>query len=203
MVVLNSAQHDPDSKGKAGRDSIRGESRPALLSTALLFNPGKLEIGFFRHRAGGVFYPLTTEETNMKCREIMSKNPVFCLPENNVGQAARVMRREHLGSLPVVTDDLRKELIGIVSERDLAFKVVGEARDAIRTHVYDVMTSTIFACGDEDDAITAVLAMQEHQIRRVPVVDRSGRLVGIISEGDVSVRVPPQMRLVRGLGQAA
>jgi len=133
----------------------------------------------------------------------MAKNPVCCLPEDNVGQAARVMRRERVGSVPVVTDELRKELIGIVSERDLAFKVVGEARDAIRTHVYDVMTSTIFACRDDDDVISALLAMEEHQIRRVPVVDHSGRLVGIISEGDVSVRVPSQMRLVRGLGQAA
>jgi len=139
----------------------------------------------------------------MKCREVMAKNPVCCLPEDNVGQAARVMRRERVGSVPVVTDELRKELIGIVSERDLAFKVVGEARDAIRTHVYDVMTSAIFACRDDDDVISALLAMEEHQIRRVPVVDHSGRLVGIISEGDVSVRVPSQMRLVRGLGQAA
>ena len=133
----------------------------------------------------------------------MAINPVWCLPEDNVGQAARVMRRERVGSVPVVTDELRKELIGIVSERDLAFKVVGEARDAIRTQVYDVMTSTIFACRDDDDVISALLAMEEHQIRRVPVVDHSGRLVGIISEGDVSVRVLPQMRLVRGLGQAA
>jgi len=113
------------------------------------------------------------------------------------------MRREQLGSVPVITDELRKELIGIVSDRDLAFKVVGEGRDAIRTHVHDVMTSTVFACRDDDDVISALLAMEAHQIRRVPVVDYSGRLVGIISEGDVSVRVPSQMRLVRGLGQAA
>jgi CBS domain-containing protein len=181
-----------------------GENRVLLYyQPPFYLSPANLKLGFFATEPVAFSIPSPRRRQNMKCREIMSKNPVFCLPENNVGQAARVMRREHLGSLPVVTDDLRKELIGIVSERDLAFKVVGEARDAIRTHVYDVMTSTIFACGDEDDAITAVLAMQEHQIRRVPVVDRSGRLVGIISEGDVSVRVPPQMRLVRGLGQAA
>ncbi len=139
----------------------------------------------------------------MKCRDVMAENPVCCLPEDNVGQAARVMRRERVGSVPVVTDELRKDLIGIVTDRDLAFKVVGELRDAIRTRVYDVMTSTIIACRDDDDVISALLAMDEHQIRRVPVVDHSGRLVGIISEADVSVRVPPQMRLVRGLGQAA
>lgn len=139
----------------------------------------------------------------MKCRDVMAENPVCCLPGDNVGQAARLMRRERVGSVPVVTDELRRDLIGIVTDRDLAFKVVGESRDAIRTRVYDVMTSTIVACRDDDDVISALLAMEEHQIRRVPVIDDAGRLVGIISEGDVSVRVPPQMRLVRGLGQAA
>jgi CBS domain-containing protein len=133
----------------------------------------------------------------------MTENPVCCLPDDNVGQAARAMRRERVGSIPVVTDDLRKELIGVITDRDLAFKVVGESRDPIRTRVYDVMTRATIACRDDDDIITALLAMEEHQIRRVPVVDYSGRIVGMISEGDVSVCVTPRMQLVRDLGQAA
>jgi len=139
----------------------------------------------------------------MKCREVMTENPVCCLPDDNVGQAARTMRRERTGSIPVVTDDLRKELIGVISDRDLAFKVVGESRDAIRTRVFDVMTRAVIACRDDDDVITALLAMEEHQIRRVPVVDYSGRVVGMISEDDVSVSATPRMQLVRDLGQAA
>jgi len=133
----------------------------------------------------------------------MSENPVCCLPEDNVGQVAREMRRERVGSIPVVTDDLKKELIGIITDRDLAYKVVGESRDPIRTRVFDVMTRTVVACRDDDDVITASLAMEEHQIRRVPVVDYSGRVVGMICEDDVSVCVTPRMRLVRDLGQAA
>jgi CBS domain-containing protein len=139
----------------------------------------------------------------MKCQEIMTDNPVCCMPEDNVGQAARLMRRERIGSVPVVTDELKRELIGIVTDRDLAIKVVGESRDAIRTTVYDVMTAAVVACREDDDVVSALLAMEEHQIRRVPVVDHSGRLVGIISQGDISIRVPPTMRIVRGLGQAA
>jgi CBS domain-containing protein len=133
----------------------------------------------------------------------MTENPVCCLPDDNVGQAARTMRRERVGSIPVVTDDLRRELIGVITDRDLAFKVVGESRDAIRTRVFDVMTCAVIACRDDDDVVTALLAMEEHQIRRVPVVDYSGRIVGMISEGDVSVCVTPGMRLIRDLGQAA
>ena len=65
------------------------------------------------------------------------------------------------------------------------------------------MTTAVVACREDDDVITALSAMEEHQIRRIPVVDYSGRLVGIISQGDISVRVPPAVRLIRGLGQAA
>jgi CBS domain-containing protein len=74
----------------------------------------------------------------MKCLEIIAENPVFCLPDDNAGQAARLMRRAHVGSVPVVTDEVRRELIGVISARDLAFKVIGESRDASRTSVYDV-----------------------------------------------------------------
>ena len=139
----------------------------------------------------------------MKCRDVMTENPICCLPEDSVGQAARIMRRERVGSIPVVTDDLKKELIGVISDRDLAFKVVGESRDAIRTCVYDVMTAAAVACREDDDVITALLAMEEHQIRRIPVMDHSGRLVGVICERDIAVRVPPTMQLIRDLGRAA
>ena len=67
----------------------------------------------------------------------------------------------------------------------------------------EVMTTAVVACREDDDVISALLAMDEHQIRRVPVVNYSGRLVGIISQGDISIRLPPAMQLVRGLGQAA
>jgi CBS domain-containing protein len=133
----------------------------------------------------------------------MTENPICCLPEDNVGQAARIMRRERAGSIPVVTDELKKELIGVITDRDLAYKVVGESRDAMRTQVYDVMTAAAVACRADDDVISALLAMQEHQIRRIPVMDNSGRLVGVISDTDIAVRVPPTMKLVRDLGQAA
>ena len=139
----------------------------------------------------------------MKCRDVMTENPICCAAYDNVGQAARVMRRERVGSIPVVTDDLKKELIGVITDRDLAYKVVGESRDAIRTQVYDVMTAAAVACRDDDDLIVALRAMEEHQLRIIPVMDHSGRLVGVISEGDIALQVPPAMRLVRDLGQAA
>ena len=139
----------------------------------------------------------------MKCQEIMVDSPVCCLPQDSVGQAARLMRRERIGSVPVITDDIRRELIGIVSDRDLAIRVVAESRDLTRTTVFDVMTSAVVACRDVDDVSSAVMAMAANEIRRVPVVDGSGRLVGIISQDDITLRVPRKFPFVSDLWQAA
>src|SRR5215475_881532 len=139
----------------------------------------------------------------MKCLEVITENPIFCLPDDTAGQVARLMRREHVGAVPVVTDERGRELIGVISARDVALKVVGESRDASRISVYDVMTSTVVACRDDDDVTSAVLAMEEHDIHSVPVVDFTGRLVGIISREDVWVRVPTRTPIVNNFWRAA
>src|SRR5205807_1164813 len=142
----------------------------------------------------------------MNCREVMTDNPVCCLPSDTVSQAARIMRREDVGPVPVVNDDQHKQLIGIITDRDLALKVVAESRDPIHTKVADVMTSTIFVCRDEDDVSSAISAMEEYQIRRIPVLDDNGRIVGIISQADVATRIREQNRtgeVVQEISQAA
>jgi CBS domain-containing protein len=98
------------------------------------------------------------------------------------------MRREHVGPVPVVSDERTMEIIGIVTDRDLAIKVVAEGRDPNRTSVGDVMTHTIVVCREDDDVSSAIAAMEEYQIRRIPVIDQGGRLVGIISQADVATR---------------
>ncbi len=125
----------------------------------------------------------------MFCREVMTENPACCLPTDLVSASARVMRREDVGAVPVINDEQQRQLIGIVTDRDLAIKVVAEARDPNHTLVQDVMTSTIIVCRECEDLSSAIKAMEEHQIRRVPVVDDDGRVVGIISQADVATRL--------------
>ena len=122
----------------------------------------------------------------MKCREVMTDNPTCCLPHDLVNQVARVMHREHIGAVPVVSDEHSRELIGIITDRDLAIKVVAESRDPGRTVVSDVMSHTIVVCREDDDLSSAIAAMDEYQIRRVPIIDQGGRLVGIISQADIA-----------------
>src|SRR4051794_16647932 len=121
----------------------------------------------------------------MKCREIMTTNPICCLPEETVGAAARVMRREHVASLPVISDERSRMLVGIVTNRDLVTKVVAESRGPNQTGIADVMTRTIVACRSDDDVESAIAAMDDHGVRHLPIIDRDGSIVGIISYSDL------------------
>ena len=122
----------------------------------------------------------------MKCSEIMTKNPACCLPTDTVDRAAQLMKTENVGPIPVVGDEQTKKLVGIVTDRDLALNVVAEGRDPKSTKVGDVMTTGVIACRTDDDLEKATTAMEEHQVRRIPIVDETDRIVGIIAQADVA-----------------
>jgi len=91
--------------------------------------------------------------------------------------------------VPVVSDHETKKLIGIVTDRDIALRVVGADRDVKGTWVADVMTPNPVACHANDNIDLAIEAMSLHRVRRIPTVDDSGQLVGIISQADVATRL--------------
>ena len=124
-----------------------------------------------------------------KCSDVMTQNPVCCLPTDSVSKAAQLMKAENVGSIPVIEDEQTMKLIGIVTDRDLAVQVVAPERDAGSTQVADVMTDEVVSCRASDDVQKAVDAMSQHQLRRMPVIDSDHRIVGIISQADVATRV--------------
>jgi len=124
-----------------------------------------------------------------KCNEVMTKDPVCCLPDSTVEQAAQSMKRENIGPIPVIDSEQTRKLVGIVTDRDLALKVVAEGRNAESTHVEAVMTRQVVTCHPEDDLQIALDMMSKHQLRRLPVVDSDNRIVGIIAQADVATRV--------------
>ena len=124
-----------------------------------------------------------------KCNEVMTKNPVCCLQNDTVLKAAKLMKSEDVGSIPVVENEQAKKLIGIVTDRDMALKIVAEGLDAKSTKVDAVMTHKVVTCRAEDDLQMALDAMAEHQLRRIPVVDNDNKIVGIIAQADVATRV--------------
>jgi CBS domain-containing protein len=123
------------------------------------------------------------------CSEVMTKNPVCCLPTDTVSKASQLMKAEDVGSIPVVEDEQTMKLIGIVTDRDLAMQVVADGRDANLTQVAGVMTREVVTCRASDDVQKAVDAMSQHQLRRMPVIDGNHKIVGIISQADVATRV--------------
>ena len=124
-----------------------------------------------------------------KCKEVMTKNPVCCVPDDLVAKAAELMKSENIGSIPVIENEQTHKLIGIVTDRDLALKIVAERRDVKSTKVEAVMTRKVVTCRAEDDLQKALDAMSEHQLRRIPVVDNDNQVVGIIAQADVATRV--------------
>jgi CBS domain-containing protein len=123
-----------------------------------------------------------------KCSDVMTKNPVCCLPSDLAAKAARLMKSENIGSIPVIENEQSKNLVGIVTDRDLALKILAEGRPATNTTVDEVMTRKVVTCHANDDLQKALDAMSEHQLRRIPVVDDDFKIVGIIAQADVATR---------------
>jgi len=124
-----------------------------------------------------------------KCSEVMTKNPVVCLPNDLVVKVAQVMKREDVGPVPIVENGQTRRLVGMVTDRDLAVRIVGEGRDTKTTKAEEVMSRTVVTCRAEDDLQVALDAMSENQLRRIPVVDDKVGIIGIISQADVATRV--------------
>lgn len=126
----------------------------------------------------------------MKNSDIMTKDLVYSRPSDMVSDVAQLMKDEDIGPVLIVDDtNDGKRLVGIVTDRDLALKVVGEGRDPKSTPVEDVMTESLVTCRADDDVENAMRAMAQNQLRRIPVVDDSGQLVGIISQADLATRL--------------
>jgi len=121
------------------------------------------------------------------CREMMTPNPACCQADDTAVTAAMMMKSGNYGAVPVVSDRTEMRVVGIVTDRDLAMKVIAEQRDLYNTTVEDVMSKDLVTCDLDDDYDDVIKAMKKHQIRRLPVIDRNKRLVGIVSTADVAL----------------
>lgn len=125
----------------------------------------------------------------MICSEIMTKNPEYCLPSDTVLKAAQLMKSEDVGPIPIVADNDGRKLTGIVTDRDLAIKVIAEARDPNTTLLEDVMSDNVVSCNENDDVNKVLKLMEDNQVRRIPVVGNNDQLLGIIAQADVATRL--------------
>ena len=124
-----------------------------------------------------------------KCNEVMTPDPKCCLVEDSVVRAAQLMKEENVGSIPVIEDPRSKKLIGIITDRDIAIHVVAANRIPDEVRVGDAMSRNLIVCKQTDPVNQAIQGMASHQVRRIPVVDQDNNIVGIISQGDVALRL--------------
>jgi CBS domain-containing protein len=117
-------------------------------------------------------------------RETMTGRPRCITGETTASEAARVMRQEDVGALPIVDEEAR--LLGIVTDRDLAVRVLAEDLDGA-TPVHSIASEDLVAVHAEQDIDDALVLMAQHQVRRLPVVDEERRLVGMLSQADVAL----------------
>lgn len=132
----------------------------------------------------------------MKCAEIMTKNPSCCLPTTPVEKVAQMMESEDVGPIPIVDDLQNKKLLGIVTDRDLTLKVTAKGRDPRQTQVREVMSNNLVTCQADEDLDRALKSMESAQVRRIPVVDNTQRLLGIITVSDIVSRLKDPAKTV-------
>ena len=116
-------------------------------------------------------------------RDLMTDNPRTIDAEKPVAYAAKMMRDEDVGLAPIVQGD---RLVGTLTDRDIAIRVVAEGRDPESTTVREVASTDLVTIDPERSLDEALRLMAKHQVRRLPVVEEDGRLVGVLAQADVA-----------------
>jgi CBS domain-containing protein len=120
-----------------------------------------------------------------KVRDVMTANPICSTPEASVESVARLMSDTNCGEIPICRDG---KVVGIVTDRDVTCRTIARGLNPSHTKAGDIMTLLPVTVFDDDPLRKAIDVMDEESVRRVPVVDASGQIVGILSQVDVAMR---------------
>jgi len=122
----------------------------------------------------------------MLLKDIYTPDVVCCGGQTTALEAARLMRQRHVGDLVVVEDPIgARTPLGVVTDRDLVVEVLGNGQDPTQTTVADLIRTPVVIAGGSEDSYLVAERMRSHGVRRVPVVDRQGALVGIVTLDDL------------------
>ena len=122
----------------------------------------------------------------MRAQEIMTRDPACCTPEDTAERAATLMRDHDCGAIPVVESNDSRSIVGVVTDRDIAVRAVAEGRGA-DVRVRDIMSADPDCCSEDDDVGDVERVMSSRKVRRVPIIDRDGQLVGIVAQADLAL----------------
>jgi CBS domain-containing protein len=131
----------------------------------------------------------------MRCRDIMTSSVKTASPDTPLRDVAVMMRQGDVGSVPVVDGG---RLVGIVTDRDIVVRALAEGREA-SAPVSDAMTTEIYSVKPDDFAFEAIRMMGDRQVRRIPVVEESGELAGIIAMADIALEMEDEREIAETL----
>lgn len=123
----------------------------------------------------------------MKAEELMTRDPTTVTPNTRVRQAAQMMKSEDVGVLPVVDTEGSRKLVGVVTDRDIAIRCVADGHDLSTCTVSECMSGDLTTAHADDDVDDVMKSMGKEQVRRIPIVDEHGSLVGIIAQADIAL----------------
>ena len=125
----------------------------------------------------------------MKAREIMTAKPLAVIPTDPVWKAAEIMRYEDIGGVPVVSDKVTGKLVGLITDRDIAVRCMARRHGMgclVLAHMTPAPLHTVHPDGDVSEVVEK---MEAAQVRRIPVVDERGTLLGIVAERDLAMKL--------------
>jgi CBS domain-containing protein len=150
--------------------------------------PGSIHLRVPFHRASSQSVGAENSvagDHEMQVRELMTPNPETISPATTIRESAEKMLALDVGMMPVCEGE---NMVGVVTDRDITTRAVAKGLDPNSTHVRDIMSPDLVCCYEDDDIHDCIKLMEGSQVRRVPVLDRADRLVGVISLGDLAVR---------------
>lgn len=138
----------------------------------------------------------------MHASDIMTSSPTCCLPEASLRDAARMMVEHDCGEIPVVDSLETRKILGVVTDRDIVIRIVAKGRNPLELAVRDCMTQPAVTIASNCLLQDCLRLMEQHQIRRLPVVDSAGQCIGIISQADIARRMDQEAaEVVREVSQ--
>lgn len=123
-------------------------------------------------------------------KDLMTRNPVSCTPDADLKAVAKLMCDNSCGEIPVVESEQNKRTIGVITDRDITCRTVAQGKNPLELKAKDCMSSNPITVKQNADIQECVRLMEQHKIRRIPVVDEKGLLCGIVAQADIARKAP-------------
>jgi CBS domain-containing protein len=129
----------------------------------------------------------------MQVQDVMTKNPMCCLPDTPLKDVAEMMVEHNCGALPVVDNpETLKPIVGMITDRDIVCRVLAEGKNPLDATAAAALTQTVVTVNPSDSLDTAIEAMERHQVRRVVVIDGDGACAGLVTQAQIARNMPEE-----------